>query len=92
MPLSDEYRDEIKSDVADLRNVGSVARVGGAIIGAAFVDAAIEPETEWAHLDIAGTAWYEEDRPFSPKGPQGPAIRTIVELASSIAGRNEPRT
>jgi leucyl aminopeptidase len=89
MPLSDEYRDDMRSDVADLKNSGG--RLGGAILGAAFIDAAIEPETEWAHLDIAGTAWYEEDRPFSPKGPQGPAIRTIVELASSIADRSEPR-
>jgi len=89
MPLSDEYRDDMKSDVADLKNSGG--RLGGAILGAAFVDAAVEGETEWAHLDIAGTAWYEEDRPFSPKGPQGPMIRTIVELASTIAARREPR-
>jgi leucyl aminopeptidase len=90
MPLSDEYRDEVKSEIADLRN--SAGRpLGGAILGAAFVDAAVEPQTEWAHLDIASTAWFEEDRPFSPKGPQGPMVRTLVQLAGSIAARNKSR-
>ena len=87
MPLSDEYRDEMKSEIADLRN--SAGRgLGGAILGAAFIDAAVEPQTEWAHLDIASTAWFEEDRPFAPKGPQGPTVRTLVQLAGSIAARN----
>ena len=85
MPLSDEYRDAIKSDIADLKNTGG--RPGGAIMGAAFIDAVVDPETEWAHLDIASTAWFEEDRSFSPKGPQGPMVRTIVELATNIAAR-----
>lgn len=86
MPLSDEYRDEMKSEIADLRN--SAGRNGGAILGAAFVDAAVDEHTEWAHIDIASTAWFEEDRPFSPKGPQAPAVRTLVQLAASIAARN----
>jgi leucyl aminopeptidase len=86
MPLSDEYRDDVKSEIADIRNsVG--ARWGGAIIGAAFVDAGVEEQTEWAHLDIASTAWFDEDRPFSPKGPQGPTVRTLVQLAATIAAR-----
>jgi leucyl aminopeptidase len=85
LPLSDEYRDEMKSDIADLRNTAS--RLGGAILGAAFIDAVVDGETEWVHLDIASTAWFEEDRPFSPKGPQGPTVRSLVELASSIAQR-----
>jgi leucyl aminopeptidase len=86
MPLSDEYRDDVKSDIADIKN--AAGRQGGAIYGAAFIDAVVNPETEWAHLDIASTAWFEEDRPFSPKGPQGPSVRTLVELADSIAARN----
>jgi leucyl aminopeptidase len=86
MPLSDEYRDDMKSEIADLKNSGG--RQGGAILGAAFIDAAVEEDTEWAHLDIASTAWFEEERPFSPKGPQGPAVRTLVQLAASIAARN----
>ena len=86
MPLTDEYRDEMKSEIADLKNSGG--RQGGAILGAAFIDAAVEDGTEWAHLDIASTAWFEEERPFSPKGPQGPAVRTLVQLAASIAARD----
>ena len=85
MPLSDEYRDDMKSEIADLKNSGG--RQGGAILGAAFIDAAVEDGTEWAHLDIASTAWAEEDRQYSPKGPQGPAVRTLVQLAASIAAR-----
>jgi leucyl aminopeptidase len=87
MPLSDEYRDEVKSEIADIRN-STGTRYGGAILGAAFVDAAVDEHTEWAHIDIASTAWFDEDRPFAPKGPQAPAIRTLVQLAASIAARN----
>jgi leucyl aminopeptidase len=83
MPLADEYRDDIKSDIADIKN--SAGRMGGAIFGAAFIEAGVTAETPWAHLDIASTAWFEEDRPFSPKGPQGPTVRTLIELAATIA-------
>jgi leucyl aminopeptidase len=86
LPLADEHREEMKSEVADLRN-SSGGRLGGTILGAAFIDAAVDEETEWAHLDIASTAWYEDDRPFSPKGPQGAAVRTMVELATTIAAK-----
>jgi leucyl aminopeptidase len=85
MPLSDEYRDDMKSDVADLRN--SSSRWGSSIKGAAFLDAVVEGEVEWAHLDIAGSAWLDEERPFTPKGPQGASIRTVVELAARLAER-----
>ncbi|HEY7023576.1 MAG TPA: leucyl aminopeptidase [Candidatus Limnocylindrales bacterium] len=85
MPLSDEYRDDIRSEIADIKN--SAGREGGAMFGAAFVEAGVDPEIEWAHIDIAGVAWYDSDRTFAPKGPQGSAVRTLVELASSIASR-----
>ncbi len=83
MPLTDEYRDEIKGEVADLRN--SAGREGGAIKAAAFLDAAVEEGTEWAHLDIAGVDWSDRDRTYAPKGPQGPAVRTLVALAGHLA-------
>jgi leucyl aminopeptidase len=82
MPLSDEYRTEIKSDVADIAN--SAGRDGGAIKAAAFLDAVVEPGTAWAHLDIAGTFWSDRDRPQAPKGPQGPAVRTLIALAERL--------
>ena len=84
MPLTDEYRSEIKSDIADLTN--SAGREGGAIKAAAFLDSAVEEGTEWAHLDIAGTFWLDRDRAQAPKGPQGPAVRTLIALADRFAG------
>ena len=79
MPLTDEYREEIRSEIADIAN--SAGKEGGAIKGAAFIDAVVDARTEWAHLDIASTFWSDKDRPHSPKGPQGPAVRTLIELA-----------
>ncbi|TMB80633.1 MAG: leucyl aminopeptidase [Chloroflexi bacterium] len=83
MPLSAEYRDEIKGEVADIRN--SAGREGGAIKAAAFLESVIEDGTEWAHLDIAGVDWSDRDRPYAPRGPQGPSVRTLVALAESLA-------
>ena len=83
MPLTDEYKDEIKGEVADIRN--SAGREGGAIKAAAFLWAAVEDGTEWAHLDIAGVDWSDKDRAYAPRGPQGPAVRTLVALAESLA-------
>ena len=83
MPLTDEYRSEIKSEIADITN--SAGRDGGAIKAAAFLDAAVEDGTEWAHVDIAGTFWSDKDRPQAPKGPQGPSVRTLVALAERYA-------
>ncbi len=83
MPLTDEYRIAIRSDIADLTN--SAGKNGSAIKAAAFLDAAVEDGTEWAHLDIAGTFWSEKDRTHAPKGPQGPSVRTLVALAEHYA-------
>src|SRR2546430_1402134 len=83
MPLTDEYKDEIKGEVADIRN--SAGREGGAINAAAFLWAAVEDGTDWAHLDIASVDWSDKDRAYSPRGPQGPAVRTLVALAESLA-------
>jgi leucyl aminopeptidase len=83
MPLTDEYKDEIKGEVADIRN--SAGREGGAIKAAAFLWAAVEEGTEWAHLDIAGVDWSDKDRAYAPRGPQGPAVRTLIALAESLA-------
>ena len=83
MPLTDEYKDEIKGEVADIRN--SAGREGGAIKAAAFLWSAVEDGTQWAHLDIAGVDWSDKDRAYAPRGPQGPAVRTLVALAESLA-------
>jgi leucyl aminopeptidase len=88
MPLTDEYRDAVKGEVADIRN-STGARTGGAITAAAFLESAVEDDTEWAHLDIAGTFWFDRDRPHAPKGPQGPAVRTLIALAERLAQARE---
>ena len=83
MPLTSEYFDEIKGEVADIRN--SAGREGGAIKAAAFLASVIEDGTEWAHLDIAGVDWSDHDRAYAPRGPQGPSVRTLVALALAFA-------
>ena len=87
-PLTVEYRDAVKGEVADIRN-STGARTGGAITAAAFLESAVEDGTEWAHLDIAGTFWSDRDRPHAPKGPQGPAVRTLIALAERLAGARQ---
>ncbi len=78
MPLDDEYRDLLKSPFADLANIGG--RWGGSISAAWFLRE-FAGDTPWVHLDIAGTAWLEENKPFMAKGPSGIAVRTFARLA-----------
>jgi leucyl aminopeptidase len=80
MPLFEEYRDQLKSDIADMVNVGG--RPAGAITAAAFLKE-FTGGVPWAHLDIAGTAWNDEMRPYQPKGATGAGVRTLAELALS---------
>ena len=76
-----KYKDQLKSIIADLPNVGT--RWGGAITAAMFLKEFADP-TPWVHLDIAGTAWLEEAKPFMPKGPSGVAVRTLIDLAMKM--------
>jgi len=75
LPLIDEYREHLKSEVADLNNVGP--RGGGAINAALFLKE-FAGTTPWAHLDIAGPAFTEKDLPLAPKGGTGVAVRTLL--------------
>jgi leucyl aminopeptidase len=81
MPIFEEYREQLKSEIADLANVGG--RPAGAITAAMFLQE-FTGGVPWVHLDIAGTAWAEEAKPYQPKGPTGVAVRTLVELAFSF--------
>jgi leucyl aminopeptidase len=81
LPLWDEYRDMMKSDIADLKNSGG--RAGGAITAAGFL-AAFADEYPWVHLDIAGTAWTDSNaRPYLPKGATGVGVRLLAALLQS---------
>ncbi|MBE0658771.1 MAG: leucyl aminopeptidase [Bryobacteraceae bacterium] len=84
LPLDDDYNDYLKSPAADLPNIGG--RWGGAVTAAKFLEAFAESKP-WAHLDIAGTAWLEEGKPFLAKGPSGLPVRTFVELALAFGRR-----
>ena len=79
LPLFDEYREQLKSEIADLTNTGG--RPGGSCTAAMFLKE-FTGGLPWAHLDIAGTAWAEEAKPYLPKGPSGVAVRTLAELAA----------
>jgi leucyl aminopeptidase len=78
LPIGDEYLDAMRSSIADLQNTGG--RWGGASTAAAFLKEFAE-DTPWIHLDIAGTAWMEDAKPWIAKGPSGIAVRSLIELA-----------
>ena len=82
LPLPDEYRKLIDSDVADIKNV-SGGRYGGALTAGLFLREFVGT-TPWAHLDIAGPAFADDSGPLHPKGATGFIIRTLVELATSF--------
>src|SRR5229473_3205179 len=81
MPIDEEYREFIKGSVADIQNIGS-GKGGGAITGAMFIKE-FSGDTPWIHLDIAGTAWNDDAKPWLAKGPTGVALRTLVHLVLS---------
>ena len=77
MPVSDDYKKRIKSDIADFKNYGGRPDA----TAAALLLSKFAGDTPWAHLDIAGTAWYDDPTPYAPKGASGAGVRTLVELA-----------
>ena len=81
LPLVKDYRDEMKSTIADVKNVGG--QYAGTITGALFLQEFVEG-TPWAHLDIAGPAFAEKDLPWTPKGGTGFGVRTLVSFLTSL--------
>ncbi len=82
MPMNEEYKEQNKSDVADIKNVGG--RGAGAITAALFLGEFVD-STPWVHLDIAGTGMAEKDRGYLVKGATGVPVRTFVNLVMSMA-------
>jgi leucyl aminopeptidase len=78
LPVSKDYSKGIKSDIADIKNIGP-ARKAGTIMGAVFIQEFVK-DAKWAHLDIAGTAWADDAKPHRSKGPTAVAIRTLLKL------------
>jgi leucyl aminopeptidase len=77
LPLGEEYKKQLKSEIADLKNIGGKA--AGTITAASFLQQFVG-NTPWAHLDIAGTAWNFTKKSYIPKGPSGVGVRTLIEL------------
>ena len=83
LPLDEEYKEVIRSNIADIVNSGG--RWGGAVTAAMFLKEFAE-DTPWLHLDIAGTAWMEDNKPWIAKGPSGIAVRSLVQFVQDLAG------
>jgi len=82
MPLDEAYRKEMESDIADLRNLGKTG-YGGACSAAGFLEHFINEGVKWAHIDIAGTAWWKSDKPTTPKGGTGFGVRALDDLVQN---------
>ena len=86
LPVEDEYKEMIKSSIADIVNSGG--RWGGAVTAAMFLKEFVG-DTPWIHLDIAGVAWLEEAKPWIAKGPSGIPVRSLVEFTRDLAAKSE---
>ena len=86
LPLDQEYLDQIRSNIADIMNTGG--RWGGASTAAVFLKEFVD-DTPWLHLDIAGTAWMDENKSWIAKGPSGIAVRSLVEFVRSFEGNGK---
>lgn len=87
LPLYDEYRDLLKSYIADIANVSS-SKGGGTETGAKFVEEFVDKNVYWAHLDIAPSAWEESDKPYASRGATAFTLTTLVKLAETLSGNN----
>ncbi len=77
MPVNDDYKKRIESDIADFKNYGGRPDA----TSAALLLSKFAADTPWVHLDIAGTSWYDDPQPHAPKGSTGTGVKTLVELA-----------
>jgi leucyl aminopeptidase len=84
LPIDDEYGEQIKSDIADVKNIGG--REAGTITAAKFLEKFVG-KNAWAHLDIAGTAYTTKEKPYCPKGGTGVGVRLLTQLARDWKGR-----
>ncbi len=82
MPMPDDYRDMLKSDIADMRNV-SKSRWGGAIVAALFLSGFVE-NIDWAHIDIAGPAFADNANAYCPAGGTGFGVRLLVDWLENL--------
>lgn len=84
LPMYEEYKNVLKSDIADVANAYKGHPEAGTIAGAIFLKEFVDERNAWAHLDIAGTAWVESEKPYLAKGPTGWGVHTLVKLILSL--------
>ncbi len=82
LPLPPEYKDQLKSEIADIKNLG--AKYGGALTAGLFLQEFVE-NLPWVHMDIAGTADTDSEEPYRAKGATGVGVRTLAMLAVRLA-------
>ncbi len=82
LPLVEEYKEDLKSSIADLKNIGG--RWGGTINGALFIQEFTDPKIPWAHIDIAGPSWTEKDLGDCPRGATGHIVRTLLHFVLGL--------
>ena len=78
LPMWKEYNEYNKSDVADIKNVGPSGGAGGTIAGGKFLESFVPKDVPWAHIDIAGTAWKEQAKPYFALGATGVGVRLLT--------------
>lgn len=89
LPLWEEYGEDLKSDIADIRNITGVGRGAGTLSAAQFLQRFIEGDVKWAHIDIAGTAWRGKPSGTQCSGPTGYGIRLLVDLAEELERKSK---
>ncbi|TGN17340.1 leucyl aminopeptidase [Leptospira idonii] len=85
LPLWDEYGEDLKSDIADLKNITGGGKGGGTVSAAMFLSKFVDEKIEWAHIDIAGAAWRKKASGTQTSGPTGYGVRLLVDLAETLA-------
>ncbi len=83
LPIYPEHTDLLRSEIADVSNIPP-SRSAGVIAAAVFLKEFIKDGIDWAHLDIASTAWTESEKPYIAKGPTGVGVRTLVKLVENL--------
>jgi len=83
LPLEKEYREDVKSKIADVQNIGKRRGEAGTIIGGLFLQEFVD-ERPWAHLDIAGPSWTDSDLPYCPTGGTGHPVRTLLHYIENL--------
>ncbi len=84
LPLVKDYKDQIKSSIADIQNIGKVRGEAGSIIGGIFLEEFVPEGTPWVHLDIAGTAWNDSPSAYCPTGGTGSVVRTLLDYLAAL--------